>query len=382
MTWQNIGGGASTATSTTYGTIKLAGDLGGTADSPDVVGLTGASGTVAISATTLRYAKAVSSPAILHEAHDSDALPSGFSITSQAPWASATGVNRSPGNLGLVVPPSVGGQPQGNIDFTVNSATILRASHDGTNGYFDFGTSYHKFGATPASAGRSRYSHNDKLIWRGSGAFDVEGLAVLSDVVTLGDAARATTLRAGGKMIAYGSDAGANMITYNLNAAGYSGIEYRANDGATPKVFTGYSNGSNHFRFNALEAGNYIVFMRDGNEKVRIDENRQLISCRLNTSKGADIASAADVTLGVDGNFFVFTGTTEVQRIAQATWSAGAEVRIRASGNMNVKHGVAAGGGFGGIYLAGAVDYAMTANDMLALTFDGTNWYEHGRAVI
>jgi hemin uptake protein HemP len=72
---------------------------------------------------------------------------------------------------------------------------------------------------------------------------------------------------------AVGSNSGANFGTQNLNAAGYSGIEYIDNAGSVA-VFTGYRNGgSGEFRFNNVATSGYINFMIGSASKLVINND-------------------------------------------------------------------------------------------------------------
>jgi len=92
--------------------------------------------------------------------------------------------------------------------------------------------------------------------------------------------------------------------------------------------------------------------------------------------KGSDVASANDITLG-QGNFFLVTGTTTVQRILGAGWTAGSVVTLYFADNIQIDHNVAAGGGYYGILLEGAGgNFSATASDTLTIIFSADKWRE------
>jgi hypothetical protein len=67
-----------------------------------------------------------------------------------------------------------------------------------------------------------------------------------------------------------GNNLGANFGTQNLNAAGYSGVEYIDNAGSVA-VFTGYKNGgTGEFRFNNIATNGFITFKIATNDKLTI----------------------------------------------------------------------------------------------------------------
>lgn len=97
----------------------------------------------------------------------------------------------------------------------------------------------------------------------------------------------------------------------------------------------------------------------------------QTFSARAMTDRGADIASANDITLGEDGENFTITGTTNVQRIATASWNDGAIIALRFSSALcQISHNTAAGGGFASILLGGGTSYMTSANDILFFQYD------------
>lgn len=107
---------------------------------------------------------------------------------------------------------------------------------------------------------------------------------------------------------------------------------------------------------------------------------------RVNQAQGADVASAGDLTLGVDGNTFEITGTTTINAITVANWTLGSMVTLMFSSSVTVKHNTAGGGGTSVMLLSGAADFAATGGDTLTLRYceiGGVNaWRECGRAVI
>ena len=97
-------------------------------------------------------------------------------------------------------------------------------------------------------------------------------------------------------------------------------------------------------------------------------------SGRMLDNQGADIASANDITLGADGNYFDVTGTTTINRIATADWTAGSTFYLQFDGALTVTDNVAAGGGFGSILLTGSANYSTAAGTILQVVFDGTSF--------
>ena len=80
-----------------------------------------------VSPAALTWAKAVSAPVYSHAQQTTDAACTGLSIASQAPYASATGSNRNPGNLTLTVPAAASGGTEGKISLQVAGAAVVEA---------------------------------------------------------------------------------------------------------------------------------------------------------------------------------------------------------------------------------------------------------------
>jgi hypothetical protein len=102
---------------------------------------------------------------------------------------------------------------------------------------------------------------------------------------------------------------------------------------------------------------------------------------RLNLTQGAAVASSGDLTLGTDGNIFSITGTTTINAITTASWQAGSEIILIFASTPTVKNNTAGGGGTATMLLSGGADFSATANDILRLVYNGTNWIEESRSV-
>lgn len=135
---------------------------------------------------------------------------------------------------------------------------------------------------------------------------------------------------------------------------------------------------------NALStAGAKIVgFFSDNvaTEKAYVDKDGSIYSAgRMFGFKGADVASANNITLGL-GNFFDITGTTQINTIAGNSWTAGSVVTLQFDASVTVAHNTAGTGAR--FLLASSANFSATVNDTLTLVYDGTYWREIGRTVI
>lgn len=95
---------------------------------------------------------------------------------------------------------------------------------------------------------------------------------------------------------------------------------------------------------------------------------RPFINFAYENGKGADVASASSMTLGV-GKFFFITGTTGITSITIKT--AGSEVFLKFNGIVTLTDG-------SNLKLAG--NFTTVAGSLLHLISDGTNWWEVSRA--
>jgi hypothetical protein len=99
---------------------------------------------LAANATTLcpiiAFGEGVSNPTFTQNTRTTDAPVRSITISSQAPYASATGTNRNPGNLTLSVPsPTNSGTTYGSLILQNGGVSITQGS-DGTNTWLSYGT--------------------------------------------------------------------------------------------------------------------------------------------------------------------------------------------------------------------------------------------------
>lgn len=125
-----------------------------------------------------------------------------------------------------------------------------------------------------------------------------------------------------------------------------------------------------------------FIFYTSDVEKLRITSTGETkASGRLEAAKGADVASANDITLGAGGNLFVITGTTQINRITTTNWQAGSEITLKFSGALTLKHqGASTSGALARINLSGSVDFVTVANSRIKLFYDGTDWWDISRS--
>jgi len=103
-------------------------------------------------------------------------------------------------------------------------------------------------------------------------------------------------------------------------------------------------------------------------------------SRRIQGNQGADVVSAATITLGNDGNYFVITGNTNVDFMTIIDWQAGAMVTLQFDGNVTVNDNTGSAP-VNTVPFAIATSFVAGDGDTLTVIFDGTFWREISRSV-
>lgn len=117
-----------------------------------------------------------------------------------------------------------------------------------------------------------------------------------------------------------------------------------------------------------LDAGGaYEISYANGDIRGRRQLGRQ----------GADVASAAEITLGV-GNYFVITGTTNIEHIIKTGWTDGSVITLEFSASLDLINAVVATGSQASIFTNTGSDKSFAAGDVtqLVLTDGETLWKE------
>jgi hypothetical protein len=122
--------------------------------------------------------------------------------------------------------------------------------------------------------------------------------------------------------------------------------------------------------------------------RLSLDHNGtlKLLTGRLVTVQGVDVASANNLALGNDGNVFEITGTTQINLLSNVGWQNGSMIVLLFTTTPTVKHNQTTSGTDITIQLSGGADFAATAGDTLTLVLSeigGTQaWRELCRTVI
>ena len=93
----------------------------------------------------------------------------------------------------------------------------------------------------------------------------------------------------------------------------------------------------------------------------------------IQLKKGSNTASATELVLGVNaGNVFHITGTTNITSIAATDSVSGRELILIFDAILTFTDG-------NNLKLAG--NFVTTADDVICLICDGTNWFEVSRSI-
>lgn len=132
----------------------------------------------------------------------------------------------------------------------------------------------------------------------------------------------------------------------------------------------------------SASGGDFVPFLNDtydiGSSALRVMD--VWTGGRVHFAKGADVASANDMTLGGGGISFDITGATQINTIATTNYQAGDIVILQFDGAPTVKNLTAGTGAQ--IELAASADFTASAGDELGLKYNGTYWREIFRTVI
>ncbi len=128
------------------------------------------------------------------------------------------------------------------------------------------------------------------------------------------------------------------------------------------------------------------VAVTNGPYSLWVDAGPARFDGQILATQGAGVTAANNLSLGTDGNVFEITGTTQINLISNVGWQNGASVTLLFASTPTVKHNQTTSSTNIKILLAGAVDFAATADDTLTLVLSsvgGTQaWREAARAVI
>lgn len=147
-------------------------------------------------------------------------------------------------------------------------------------------------------------------------------------------------------------------------------------DGGAVTTGTGLSGGLSV----GTQASASLRFYTNNTLRTTIDANGYTNMTNRLATAFATVASANNLTL-TTGNVFSITGTTQITAITNTNWQAGSQIILIFAGILTVKNNTAGGASTAKMLLNGGVDFVTTANDVLKLVYNGTNWIEVSRSI-
>ena len=135
----------------------------------------------------------------------------------------------------------------------------------------------------------------------------------------------------------------------------------------------------------ATDSGDFYVFTRPTGgsltQRIMVASNGRInLGGRLQRGT-ATVASANNLALG-EANVNALTGTTTVNCVSSSGWTSGSVVWLTFSTSLTVTNNSGTcSGSDDPLFLAGAANFSATADDVLTLLWDGTNWRETARSV-
>lgn len=150
----------------------------------------------------------------------------------------------------------------------------------------------------------------------------------------------------------------------------------------------GSESGANHgsdLNINAFDDSGTLIdnpfrISRRASGQIQFYRETRVIDHRFQTTQGADVTAANDLSLGADGNNFLIVGNTQINTIATSGWVTGLPVTLMFSGSPLIKHNQSAGAGFAPIVLSGRSDYKVRPYSVMTFIYDGTYWLEVSRS--
>lgn len=99
---------------------------------------------------------------------------------------------------------------------------------------------------------------------------------------------------------------------------------------------------------------------------------------RYQVSRSAgNVASANAFVLSYPENFYVVTGTTQINALVTDTnWVSGKTIYLKFTDVLTVKHNTSGGAGTAVMFLEGSVDLTTANNMILGFVYDGTQWQQ------
>ena len=187
-----------------------------------------------------------------------------------------------------------------------------------------------------------------------------------------------------GSIVQFSSATGRNEVRVGPTA-GVAGVA-RGLDFAIPVTTGGAAGAELSYDFK-IDNDSILKVYAETDGSGSYQNGKVILNKGIIGKQGTDIASASTIVIPTDGNVFELTGTTAVNLITTTGFQDGHEIILIANESVTINHATATSGSDVTILLAGAGNFAMTANDTLCLilsttTAGGQAWREKSRTAI
>jgi len=161
---------------------------------------------------------------------------------------------------------------------------------------------------------------------------------------------------------------GLSNVTMFTNSAGLS-ADFVLGDQTHPTTYWTSNSVLNTELGSAYQDADNLNFQSTGGIKIK--------ATRFKEAQGASVASANDMTLGTDGNYFPITGTTTINTIAGTGWVAGNKIQLSLVSGITLAHNTAGAGA--SLLLAGGANFVTAAASTIEFVYNGVTWDEISR---
>ena len=179
-----------------------------------------------------------------------------------------------------------------------------------------------------------------------------------------------------------GANSNASQTTRGANISNTHSGTTSTNVGMSADASGGTTNIAGYFS-SASATNNYGIIVNGGSSGFGVISPTMKVQVQGRFGQyynNIGVSAANDLTLS-DANSMLVSGNTQINAITTDGWQQGSIIYLFFSGTPTVKNNTAGGAGTAVIRLAGAADFVASANDVLTLLYNGTDWIEVCRSV-
>jgi hypothetical protein len=159
------------------------------------------------------------------------------------------------------------------------------------------------------------------------------------------------------------------LVIENESAGTSAQVEFRAGTGMN---YMAVGHTGDNLSATAIQG---VGYLSDQSGKIVVDNTRFM------TWQGANVSSANQMDLGLDGNLFVITGNTDVQCITHTGWNEGSVITLMFQGTLTLRSSFSCGDTLDKVVLSANMDFAITGLTTVTLVYAG-DWFEVSRGVL